>query len=127
MFQSQFKVDHKAEKEIVTIENLPVAEKTKPWSSTDEGKYFVAATNNGGVGSDGNKVNKVNESKDNPWSKGGGNFTKQNEIQNTESTRAAQLKAAVVYNKNLRPLIETFFPFFEPFLIINVAVFVASY
>lgn len=92
MFQSQVKVDYEGEEAVVTIDNLPVADKIKAWAGTEEGKYFVAAPGSGGGGSGGSGTpeNKA----DNPWSKEGFNLTKQSEIQNADPTRAAQLKAA---------------------------------
>lgn len=94
MFQSQVKVDYEGDDAIVTIDNLPVADKIKAWAGTDEGKYFVAAPANGGGGGGNNQPGSGNNAKDNPWSKEGFNLTKQAEMLKNDPEKAAQLKAA---------------------------------
>ncbi|MCE6993061.1 hypothetical protein [Dyadobacter sp. CY323] len=94
MFQSQIKVDYEGDEAIVTIENLPVVDKIKAWAGTEEGKYFVAAPANGGGGGGNNKPGTGNNDKDNPYTKEGFNLTKQAELEKSDPTKAAQLKAA---------------------------------
>ena len=53
MFMPDAKVDFENDAPIVTIDNLPVADKLKAWAATDEGKHFVAAPGNGGGGAGG--------------------------------------------------------------------------
>ena len=70
-----------------------MVDKIKVWAGIEEGKYFVAAPNNGSVGSEGCGCSKPTD-KDNPWSKEGRNLTKQMEIERSDPAKAAQLKAA---------------------------------
>ncbi|MBX0289716.1 hypothetical protein K3G63_04665 [Hymenobacter sp. HSC-4F20] len=53
MLRDQIKVEYEGDEVVVTIDNMPVADKVKAYAQSDEGKYFVTAPNNSGGGSGG--------------------------------------------------------------------------
>lgn len=53
MLRDQVKVEYEGDEVVVTIDNMPVAEKVKAYAQSDEGKFFVSAPNNSGGGAGG--------------------------------------------------------------------------